>query len=159
MVFPIIFQPNPQGLPPLVANWDALPQIQVATSPSGISNSVRTLQCKPHFNAPSAYLPAGGDDIDKWREAITNIDDVIAKADLKANSNDPIERAHWRNRTGSLQSEKLILRNLIFARKQKETMQLDLILRRKRSEADMIDGLIRFGKIGDSTMLCSASKY
>jgi hypothetical protein len=77
---------------------------------------------------------------------------------LKANSNDPNERAYWRNRAGSLQSEKLILQNRLLQCEQKETMQLGLILQRERKEADKIDGLIRLGKIGDSTMLCSDSK-
>jgi hypothetical protein len=72
-----------------------------------------------------------------------------------------------------MQSEKLMLRNIqnnIFAKEtgqiKKEAIQLDLILQRERKEtererkeADKVDGLIRLGKIGDSTILCSVSKY
>ena len=99
-------------------------------------------------------ISAGGDDIDEWRKEITKIENDIGEADLKANSNDPNERAYWRNRVGSLQSEKLILLNLILKRKR-------LILERERKKAMQVeeDGLIRLGKIGDNTMLCSVSKY
>jgi hypothetical protein len=122
------------------------------------------------------------------RKAIIQIDIDIVEADSKAtDSNDPIDRAFWRNRTLLMLSEKLTLRNIqnnIFAKEtererketererketgqiQKETIQLDLILQRERKEtererkeADKVDGLIRLGKIGDSTILCSVSKY
>jgi hypothetical protein len=128
------------------------------------------------------YLPAGGDDIDKLGKAITKIDDDIGEADLKANSNDPIERAYWRSRAASLQSEKLILRSekLILQdrilqrekketlreeqetlRTEQETLQLGFIARRDKKETDEIEGLIRLGKIGDTvTVSCFAvSKY
>ena len=115
------------------------------------------------------------------RKAIIQIDIGIVEADSKADSNDPNERAYWRNRTLLMQSEKLTLRNIqnnILAKEtererketererketgqiQKETIQLDLILQRERKEtererkeADKVDGLIRLGKIGDSTLL------
>ena len=112
------------------------------------------------------YLPAGGDDISKLEKAITKMDDDIGEADLKANSNDPIERAYWRNRASSLQSEKLVLRSeklilqeRILQREKRETLQLGFIVQRDKKETDEIEGLIRLGKIGESIMLCSVSKY
>jgi hypothetical protein len=112
------------------------------------------------------YLPAEGDDIDKLEKAITKMDDNIGEADLKANSNDPIERAYWRNRAASLQSEKLILQDRILQREKRETLreeqetlQLGFIVQRDKKETDEIEGLIRLGKIGESIMLCSVSKY
>ena len=104
------------------------------------------------------------------RKAIIQIDIGIVEADSKADSNDPNERAYWRSRILLLQREKLTLRKNIFAKEtgqiKKETKRLDLILQRERKEtererkeADKVDGLIRLGKIGDSTILCSVSKY
>ena len=93
-------------------------------------------------------------------KAIIQIDIDIVEADSKAtDSNDPIDRAYWRNRTLLMQSEKLTLRNIqnnIFA---KETERERKEMERERKEADKVDGLIRLGKIGDSTILCSVSKY
>ena len=48
-------------------------------------------------------ISAGGDDIDKLSGDIAQINKDIGEADLKANSNDPDERAFWRKRVESLQ--------------------------------------------------------
>ena len=109
---------------------------------------------------------AGGDDIDEWKAQIAKLDNDIREAVLKSNSNDPDERAHWRKSVTEFRSERLTLLNLILERERKEakqidleTKQIDLILERERKEANKIDVLIRLGKIGDNTMLCSVSKY
>ena len=124
-------------------------------------------------------ISAGGDDINKLSKDIAQINKDIGEADLKANSNDPDERAFWRKRAESLQSEKLMLRNLMLECLLKEAEQIDLEakqidlelervrkaadleakqLERKRQETSKIDGLIRLGKIGDNIMLFSVSK-
>ena len=116
---------------------------------------------------------AGGDDIDEWKAQIAKLDNDIREAVLKSNSNDPDERAHWRKSVTEFRSERLTLLNLILERERKETererketererketKQIDLILERERKKANKIDVLIRLGKIGDNTMLCSVSKY
>ena len=117
---------------------------------------------------------------------IAQINKDIGEADLKANSNDPDERAFWRKRVESLQSDKLVLQNFMIKeadwkieRERKEAKQIDLMLERERQkaskidrmlererkaaererqEASKIDGLIRLGKIGDNIMLFSVSK-
>ena len=125
-------------------------------------------------------ISAGGDDIDKLSGDIAQINKDIGEADLKANSNDPDERAFWRKRVESLQSDKLVLQNFMIKeadwkieRERKEAKQIDLMLERERQkaskinlmlerqrqEASKIEGLIQLGKIGDNIMLFSVSKY
>ena len=125
-------------------------------------------------------ISAGGNDIDKLNESIARIDKEIGEADLKAHSNDPDERAFWRKRVESLQSDKLVLQNFMIKeadwkieRERKEAKQIDLMLERERQkaskinlmlerqrqEASKIEGLIQLGKIGDNIMLFSVSKY
>ena len=125
-------------------------------------------------------ISAGGDDINKLSKDIAQINKDIGEADLKANSNDPDERAFWRKRVESLQSDKLVLQNFMIKeadwkieRERKEAKQIDLMLERERQkaskinlmlerqrqEASKIEGLIQLGKIGDNIMLFSVSKY
>ena len=125
-------------------------------------------------------ISAGGNDIDKLNESIARIDKEIGEADLKAHSNDPDERAFWRKRVESLQSDKLVLQNfmikeadwkiererkeaelidLMLERERQKASKINLMLERQRQEASKIEGLIQLGKIGDNIMLFSVSKY
>ena len=88
-------------------------------------------------------ISAGGDDIDKLSGDIAQINKDIGEADLKANSNDPDERAFWRKRVESLQSDKLVLQNFMIKeadwkieRERKEAKQIDLMLERERTAAE-----------------------